>query len=139
MPVRSEELIVSGTLDGVRRAIEAFGRFTQAHALPEEVRRDGQLALDEVLSNVVRHGLAGRPGVISVRYVLEESHVSIDVTDDAPAFNPLTMPAPDTGAPLEARTPGGLGIALVAALLDDVRYERRGSQNHLMMKRRITP
>jgi anti-sigma regulatory factor (Ser/Thr protein kinase) len=139
MPIRSDQLTVPGTPDGVGRAIEAFGRFTQANALPDEVRRDGQLALDEVLSNVVRHGLAGRTGTISVRYAVKDDELSIEVVDDAPAFNPLAAPAPDTGAPLEARTPGGLGIALVAAILDDVRYERRDDRNHLMMKRRITP
>src|SRR5512141_2150138 len=113
MPVRSAELMVPGTPEGVRQAIEAFGRFTQAHAVSDEVRRAGQLALDEVLSNVVRHGLAGRAGTISVSYALGEGEVSIEVVDDAPAFNPLTAPAPDTGAPLERRTPGGLGVALI--------------------------
>lgn len=138
MPGRSEELKVPGTFDGVALAIEAFGRFTQTNALPDDVRRDFQLALDEVLSNVVRHGLAGRAGSVSLAYGLAGGVVWVDVVDNAPAFDPLSVPAPDTTAPLEARTAGGLGIALIAAIMDDVRYERRGDLNHLMMKRRIT-
>jgi serine/threonine-protein kinase RsbW len=121
----------------VSLAIDAFGRFTQANAVPEDVRRDFQLALDEVLSNVVRHGLEGRAGSVDLAYGLASGVISVEVADDAPRFDPLSAPAPDTAAPLDDRVPGGLGIALIAAIMDEVRYERRGDRNHLIMKRRI--
>jgi serine/threonine-protein kinase RsbW len=133
-----DTLVLPGTSQGVAQAIEAMGRFGIAHALPERVRQDLQVALDEILSNVVRHGLRGREGVFCVSYAVADDAVSVEVVDDAPAFDPLSLPAPDTDAPLDARVPGGLGVALVSALMDDVRYERREGRNHLVMTRRIT-
>jgi serine/threonine-protein kinase RsbW len=136
MSDRSETLGVPGTLEGVGQAIEAFGRFAREVDLPDAVRRDVQMALDEVLSNVVRHGLAGA-GALEVGWGLAGGRVTAEVVDGGPPFNPLSAPAPDTSAPLDRRRPGGLGIALVATIMDDVRYERLGGRNHLRMERRI--
>jgi anti-sigma regulatory factor (Ser/Thr protein kinase) len=117
--------------------MDAVEHWCQEAGIPAPVRRRLLTALDEVLSNVVRHGDRGAPGTIGVALAAEAGIVLVGVTDDGPAFDPLAMPAPDTSAPLEARKVGGLGIALVRALADDVRYERRGGQNHLSMIWRI--
>ena len=95
-------------------------------------------SLDEVLSNVVRHGLRVGAGEIDVTLVRDAGAVSAVVADTAAEFNPLMHPPPDVAAPLDARQPGGLGIALVRGLADDVRYERRGDRNVLTMTWDVT-
>ena len=45
---------------GVGEVNAAFGRFAEAHALPAEVRRSLNVALDELLANAVSHGRMGR-------------------------------------------------------------------------------
>ena len=75
-------------------------------------------------------GMAGR-----VQY--EGDVLTAEVADDAGPFNPLLVPAPDTTSPLEVRQPGGLGIALVRALTDDLTYERRDDRNRLIMTWRV--
>ena len=134
---RTETVSVDGTTDGIHAAITAFGRFSQGQSLPDDLRRVMQLVLDEVLSNVVRHGLAGRDGSISLRFELAPGVLAVEVEDDAPAFNPLTLSPPDTTSPLEARRPGGLGVALVTRLVDDVQYERRQTRNRLRLTKRF--
>lgn len=134
---RTEKVGVDGTPAGIHTALNAFGEFSQAQSLPDDLRRLMQLVLDEVLSNVVRHGLAGRDGRIRLRFELAPGVLAVEVEDDAPAFNPLTLPLPDTTSPLEARQPGGLGVALVTRLVDDVQYERRQSRNHLRITKRF--
>lgn len=62
--------------------------------------------------------------------------VEITVEDDGPPFDPLARPAPDLRLPLEARSPGGLGIVLVRALMDDVRYTRT-TRNILTIRKQI--
>jgi serine/threonine-protein kinase RsbW len=62
--------------------------------------------------------------------------VEITVADDGPPFNPLEQPAPERGRSLEALEPGGLGIALIRALMDEVRYARDG-RNTLTLRKRI--
>src|SRR5262245_60311929 len=115
--------VISATEGGVNLAIEAFARFSEAGGVPPEVRRRCQLALDEVLSNVVRHGLAGRSGDIHLGFRRTADQVVVEIEDPAPAFNPLELERPDVTAPLEHRQAGGLGIALIKDLMDDVWYE----------------
>lgn len=126
-------LTIPSTSGGIHEGVEAVDRWCQANGVPDPHRRRMLTALDEILSNVVRHGYQDRPGTIDVALAGEPGIVLVDVADDGPAFDPLAAPAPDTSAPLDERKVGGLGIALVRALADDVRYERRAGRNHLSM------
>ena len=130
-------LEVAATPAGVREAIDEFGVFSSRCGMPDDVRRRLMVALDEVLSNVVRHGQP-TDGSIRVRFEAQGDVVTLTVEDASTAFNPLTAPAPDTSAPLERRQPGGLGIAVVTALLEDVRYERVDGRNRLTLVDRLT-
>jgi len=129
-----ETISVPGSLLGVRQAMQAFERFGRMHGLPAGAEWRVLLALDEILSNIVRHGAAaGNPG-IDVTFALGDGSVQVEVMDSAEPFNPLLAPPPDTHSPLDDRRPGGLGIALVRQLMDETRYERRGSRNHFVMR-----
>ncbi len=126
-------LAVPGTPEGLREAVNALQAWTDREQLPDAGRRRLLTALDEILSNVVRHGLRDRTGRIELTLSKEGDVVRAEVKDDAGPFNPMLAPLPDTSAALEARKPGGLGIALVRSLTDDLRYERRDNRNHLTM------
>jgi serine/threonine-protein kinase RsbW len=134
-----ETVSVPGTTDGVHRAAQAFEQFCAAQALPSQARWRFLVALDEILSNIVRHGLQGRDGAIVLTFSLEAGILTAEVVDTAGPFNPLQAPAPDTVSPLDKRRPGGLGIALVGDLMDQVRYERRDDRNHLILIWRLRP
>ena len=129
-----ETLSVPGTLTGVLQAVQAFERFGRAHALSENAAWRFPLALDEILSNIVRHGLAGRGGAIDVTFSIDGDDVAVEIIDAAGAFNPMLAPPPDTSSALEDRQPGGLGIALVRRLMHDTQYERRDNRNHFTMR-----
>ena len=129
-----ETLSVPGTLSGVLQAVQAFEQFGRVHELSKSAMWRFPLALDEILSNIVRHGLAGRRATIDLTFSLAGEDVVVEVVDAADAFNPLLAPAPDNTAPLAERQPGGLGIALVRRLMDDTRYERRNGRNHFLMR-----
>jgi serine/threonine-protein kinase RsbW len=130
-------LTVPATPAGIRTAVDGADRWCQTAGVPDPCRRRVLTALDEVLSNVVRHAYRERPGTIDVALAREAGIVLLDVVDAGPPFDPLSLPPPDTSAPLEERKVGGLGIALVRALADDVRYERRDDRNHFSMTWRI--
>ena len=129
-----ESLSVPGTQPGVRQAVEAFEQFGRTHALAPEAAWRFPLALDEILSNIVRHGLRGRRGAIDLTFSVEDECVAVEITDTAEAFNPLLAAAPDTSSPLDQRQPGGLGITLVRQLMDDTQYDRRNERNHFVMR-----
>ena len=128
---------VAAGQDGLRAAAGALDRFEAANALDPEAVWPVHVALDEVLSNVVRHGTGGRPNsLIDVTFALEGGSLEVTVVDDGPEWDPLTLPPPDTTAPLDARRPGGLGVHLVRNLMDRVTYTRDEDRNHLVFARR---
>jgi len=129
-------LAVPADEGGLKAAAAAFEAFADGTAVTAPARRRFLMALDEVLSNIVRHG---RPqaGPIELAFSIDGGVLAVELTDSAGPFNPLDVAAPDTTAPLEARQPGGLGIALVRAVMDDVRYERRDGCNVLTLSARL--
>jgi serine/threonine-protein kinase RsbW len=131
---------VEASQDGLRTAAGALDRFESDHALDPEATSPVHVALDEILSNVVRHGTAGLkdPG-IDVTFTLTADTLEVAVVDDGPPFDPLALQPPDTTAPLEARNPGGLGIHLVRRLMDHVSYSREDGRNRLVFARRVAP
>lgn len=116
--------------DGVGKVNGAFAGFAQTNALPETVRRSVNVALDELLANVLSHGRTGRnPCSVTVEGELDQERLTVTLTDDGPAFDPFGQDAPDTTLSVEDRPIGGLGIHLVRELMDEVSYERRDGQN----------
>ena len=112
------------------RAAEAFCDEADAPGL---ARANVMTALDEVLANIVHHGLNGVAGTIELTMDRTDRGVVAHVADTAAPFDPLSMPLPDTTLPIEKRKLGGLGIALVRALTDEVTYDRRDGRNHLTL------
>ena len=118
--------------------VEAFG---QAEGLAPEVVFSLNLALDEVVTNVIRyaHDADGRKHPIVVRLVLEPDVLTAHVEDDGRAFNPLEAPAPDLGASIDERPIGGLGIHLVRTVMTSVEYRREDGRNVLTIKKKLSP
>jgi anti-sigma regulatory factor (Ser/Thr protein kinase) len=109
----------------VRRLAAALDDFCSEEQLPPEVAWRLRVALDEIVANIVSYGSRGAGSrTMDVWFRRDGNDVEITIADDGPPFDPLSRPAPDTTAPLEARQPGGLGIALVKSLMDDVSYAR---------------
>lgn len=131
-------LRVSASAEGVRQVTGAFDAFGAAHGVALPVAQAVQVALDELLSNTVRSGFpAGRTGHIEVRFEISEGALDVLIADDGIPFDPLARADPDTGAPLDARPVGGLGIYLVRQLMDSVSYERGDGVNRLRLKKGI--
>ena len=81
-------------VERLRRLVEAFG---EAEGLGPEAVFSMNLALDEVVTNIIRyaHDDNGQNHPIVVRLVLEQDVLTAHVEDDGRAFNPLEAPAPD--------------------------------------------
>lgn len=130
---------VPAAASAVARVTGALDAFCAAEHLPDDATWRLRVALDEIVANIVAHGVAGETApAIDVSFRLEAGGIEVVVADDGPAFDPLARPAPDLTLPLESRQPGGLGIVLVTSLMDDVRYERT-TRNVLTMWTRIRP
>jgi len=127
-------------LCGVTAELTRLLAFAEAFArdcgIADDERARLLIILEELFTNVVAHGNAQS---VAAALGLSRGRLTIDFVDDGPPFDPLTHPGLDLDAPGEERPIGGLGIAIVRALVDKARYRRQGRRNHLRLARRIAP
>ena len=135
MPCGRDAHIAFGTA-AVAEAAGILDDFCAAEALPAAISWRLRVVLDEVMANVISHAAPFGGGGVDLCLRRDADVVEMRVSDDGPAFDPLARPAPDVTLPLEARQPGGLGIALMTSLMDEVRYERT-TRNILTVRKRI--
>src|SRR5262249_10240179 len=127
---------VRDDLTEVGRVQEELNAIWESLALSPDVEMDVSLALEEALSNVLRHAASdGQSREIRVSFLIDESGLEFDLSDSASPYDPLSRPDPDLTLPLEERRAGGLGVYLVKQLADEVSYERRDGRNHLRFRK----
>lgn len=97
-----------------------------------------QLATDEVSSNIILHGYSHDTGQIHLSCWMENQKINIRIEDSGEPFNPLLTDKPDLNAPLEERTPGGLGIHFLKTLASSVDYEFKDGKNQLTISKDLT-
>ena len=122
--------------------LEAFAEaFARDRGLADEEQARLLVILEERFTNVVTHGYGGEIEACSVAVALDwrRGRLTINFVDDGPPFDPLAHSVPDLDAPAEQRPIGGLGIAIVRALVDQARYCRQGHRNHVHLVRRLAP
>jgi len=125
------------------RLSEFASEFTSRHKLADEDSARLQIILDELFTNVVKYGYEGAAaeghaeGHIEVTLSLEADRLIIEFVDDGRPFDPLTSSPPDLDLPLEERPIGGVGIAIVRALVDEAEYRRDGNRNRLTLGRTV--
>jgi anti-sigma regulatory factor (Ser/Thr protein kinase) len=131
------ELSIPGSAEGLREATAAFDRFSVENGFPDDARRSVQIVLDELLSNTVRCGSAGRAVTIELAFRLASEVLEVVVTDDAAPFDPFAPRSVDTTSSLDKRAIGGLGLMLVRELVDAMRYTCEGGRNRVMLEKRF--
>ena len=91
------------------------------------------LALDEAVSNAIRHGSrAGDP--VEVTVDSDSEWVEMSVRDGGPTPRLPRLPA----EPPPALETGGRGLWLIRQLVDEVRLQRIGDGTRLIMRRRVS-
>jgi serine/threonine-protein kinase RsbW len=96
-----------------------------------------QLAVDEVASNIILHGYTHQTGPIHLTIWKEDNAVIIQIQDRGEPFNPLEADKPDLQAPLEERSPGGLGIHFLKTVTNSVHYQFKDGKNILTLVKNL--
>jgi anti-sigma regulatory factor (Ser/Thr protein kinase) len=116
---RSTVLTIPPSQQGLERAAGAYLAFASRYSLTDDVRADMYVALEEIASNVVRHGTGVR--AMTITFTIDRTTLRIDVADDGDPFDPFSAPAPDVTQAIEERPLGGLGVFLVKQLTTSLR------------------
>jgi serine/threonine-protein kinase RsbW len=100
-------------------AVRAFVRAQCAAAgADDEATADLVQAVDELVCNVVEHGYHGHPGRVEIAAVRTADTLAFRIRDDAPPFDPRTVPEPPLDLPLAQRRLGGMGVHLARTMTD---------------------
>ncbi len=97
------------------------------------------LAVNEAACNIIVHGYQNRPGSVEVIVEQSDHDIQVRLRDQAPAFDPTSVPTPDITRPLEMRGIGGMGVHMMRQFTDEINYGQTadGVNELLMVKRNV--
>ena len=104
-----------------------------------KARRQIDVALDEILSNIARYAYPEKEGSMTVEIDMDEETGMLSLTfrDEGVPFDPLAKEEPDVTLGVRERAVGGLGIFLVKKMMDEVIYRREGKENILRLYKKV--
>lgn len=104
------------------------------HHFSEKAQFGIKLALEEALTNAVKHGNQHDPDKkITVRYAVNEEKIAIIIRDEGSGFVPDEVPDPTSPERLSA--PCGRGIMLIRAYMDVVEFRDDGRELYFVKHR----
>lgn len=137
----------AGTMDGISAAAQWVDAITADQQLPEQLAFALQVCLEELLTNIVRHGGTGHwesggdpsqvatpPLNAEISISISAQSVSMTVEDDGKPFDVVNAPAHRIDQPLSEIEPGGLGIQLIKNFASNIAYERAGLGNRVVVE-----
>ena len=134
---QGETLVIAASGEEIRRASEWLATALRQRDVPAPQVERLELALYEVLANVLAHGgRAARGEPIRIRIEVREQATTgearVKVNDAGIPFDPTGAPE-RTPAKTLAETPlGGLGLPLIRRCSDWMSYRREGGRNHFV-------
>jgi anti-sigma regulatory factor (Ser/Thr protein kinase) len=99
--------------------------------LPSGLRNIVDLATEELFVNMVTYNTETDEDIL-IEMVPHALGLEVRLTDyDVERFDPTVVVGVNVDAPLEERTPGGLGLYLVMKMVDSIHYEYRNRQSKI--------
>lgn len=127
LTIETTQLSVSASLSNLA-GIRNFVRVTTIpFCTDEDFLYELVLAVEEAVTNIILHGYKGEKGVITLLIQPNDRSVEIVLQDDAPPFDPTSVPAPRLDLPLDQRPLGGLGVHIMRKNSDMMSYRRTTS------------
>ena len=103
--------------------------------VPEPALRALQVALDELLTNVIMHaGPAAEP--IELQLARSAGVLDVTIRYAADRFDPTAARDVPAATSIADSQPGGLGIPLVRALMDEFRHEYVDGRNVVHLRKK---
>ena len=118
--VRTVRLTIPAKPEYITLSRLALTGLSRVRPLAPEALADLKLALTEACSNSVRHAYGEGEGHIAISFELSADRLVIEVADDGTGFEHDEPGRPADGDDLAE---GGLGIAIIRSIADEVEIE----------------
>jgi serine/threonine-protein kinase RsbW len=106
-------------------------------SIPKSEMRQIRLIIEEIFSNVIRYAFSDtQEHMVEVQLKKTNDEISIQITDDGIPFNPLEH-QPGISTDPASSVDGGMGLTLIKTFSNSITYERVGSNNQLLITKKI--
>lgn len=127
--------VICSNIDAVRDTLIEIMKILKKHAWDEAECLYIRLALDEALTNAVKHGNEEDPGkCVKVACAVTDDDFTIQIEDEGEGFDPALVPDCTTDEGLEL--PSGRGLHLMRSFMG-VTYNDRGNKVTLHKQRGV--
>jgi serine/threonine-protein kinase RsbW len=118
----------------VRTTLDRVGKDQE---IPSKAVMQLQVALDEILSNIVKYAWPGdEVHELHLRISVQDGGIEIVIVDDGAPFDPRAHVPREPPQPGSRRQPGGVGIQMVKQLVDGFDYARIDGRNQVTLTKR---
>ena len=133
-----KELIIKNEVAELEHLVILIDEVTEELQLDPEIGMSLNLALEEVVSNVILYAYPeGTNGTVQIVANSDGQVLVFTITAQGKAFDPTQVKEADITLSAEERAIGGLGIFIVNQIMDNVSYRRENGQNILMLTKRL--
>ena len=117
--------------DELKNIVTMTEVFFREEGLQPGLRNVVDLATEELFVNMVTYNTESEEDIL-IQMKPHEHGIEVSLTDyDVDRFDPTAAGPVDINAPLEERTPGGLGLYLVMKMVDSIHYQYRNRQSKI--------
>jgi anti-sigma regulatory factor (Ser/Thr protein kinase) len=119
------------SLDDITGIVSFTDEFFANNDIDASVRYIVDLCVEELFVNMVTYDTETDEEIL-IEMNPHEHGVEVSLTDfDVDRFDPRDAAPVDVDAPLEQRTPGGLGLYLVLKMVNSIHYEYRNQNSKI--------
>jgi serine/threonine-protein kinase RsbW len=120
------ERVIPTDCSAGKKIIEELIEQLEAHAWAAQEIFGIRLAMDEALTNAIRHGnCRDKNKQVRVHCELTDQRLRVEITDEGEGFDPQCVP--DCTHPDNLERPCGRGIMLMRCFMSVVEYKDRGN------------
>lgn len=117
----SESASFARRIDALAEIVAFTAAAFERQGIPAALRADVDFVLEELFTNIVKYSRGEAPIAIEIAAIAEGVEVTL-TEPEADRFDVTRAPPVDITLPAVQRQPGGLGLRLIARLVDSVQY-----------------
>ena len=135
-PSTKEELKVPAKMQYLSAMRDFVVTVGKKHGFAEKELGSFKLALDEAVTNIIRHGYRDTPpgkAFITIRVIVKTNSFTFLIIDQGRTYDPRQAKSPDMAEYIKIGRRGGLGIFMMKKLMDEIDYQVTSEGNELRL------
>ena len=124
---------IPASLDRLQDVMAFAENGAAAAGVPPDKRSGLCLAVEEAFVNICSYAFPDGQGDVCLACFTDDGYFILEINDNGPEFNQLSVPEPDLSIPLEQRQIGGLGVHFIRNFTDRADWRRENGRNILRL------